>query len=162
LRYSVADPQSMSFWLADQAGSTVYQFPYSFSTATFGTTASETLEEDAGTAIFGMTTWTDAAATRHITALRSDGPLYDTAGNTTVFAPITPVIKTPLAAPLAVDAIASDGSALYVLGNSEQILRSTDGGGSFAVLHDDPSGGEYENRSVVARGNTIVVDRGSG
>lgn len=162
---SVADPQTTSVWLADEYG-TIYQLPYNFSTAAFGAFASTTLPSGSGTFSFsGITTYSDAAATRHVTVLRSDGTLYDTAGNSPAsgFTAITPVLDTPLVAPpLVAYGLASAGSELYVVGGSEQILRSSDGGGSFSVLHDDPGGDPYENRSVVVRGSEIVVDRGSG
>jgi len=163
-RNSVADPQTTSVWLADEYGK-LFQLPYDFGTATFGTAASTTLPNGGNAYVFdGITTYNDAAATRHVAVQRSDGTIYDTAGNSPAsgLTPITPMLATPLAAPLVINMIASAGSALYMLGASEQILRSTDGGGSFSVLHDDPGGDPYENRSVVARDNTIVIDRGSG
>ena len=165
-RSSVVDPSTSSVWLADFYNGVITEVPFNFSSATLGTPSSTTLPGSSisGPYYTGITSYTDAAAVRHVVALRSDGTLYDNAGQSpgAGFTAITPTYDQPLQSPLNANAIASNGSSLFVFGASQQILRSDDGGGTVKVLHDDPGGPYYGNQSVLARDGTVVVDRGSG
>jgi len=154
---STPDETTSSIWMLDNEG-TVYQQPYNFTTSALGTASSTTLPAT-GT-YFGIAASVDATSTRHVVAASRAGILYGTtAATATGFTQLAGAMSSTPLVPPAFEVMGAAGSAMFVLTEGEQILRTTDDGATLAIVRDDPGG---TNNSVATHGALTVIDNGNG